>query len=81
MTDSSGLDRDPTPSERALADQLSADRPVPGARFRGALSRHLAAEDPGHGPRPERLRLIASGYLAGGALLLAVGLLQATGAL
>jgi hypothetical protein len=57
------------------------DKPVPAAGFRGALSRHLADRDPGHGTRPERLRLIASGYLAAGALLLALGALQATGAL
>jgi hypothetical protein len=80
MTDTPEPGGEPTASESALADRLEADRPLP-AGFRGALGRRLADLDPGYGPRPPRLRLIATGYLGAGALLLATGLLQATGAL
>jgi len=38
--------------EYELADRLGAERPVPSAGFRGVLRRHLAARDPGYGPRP-----------------------------
>jgi hypothetical protein len=81
MTDSPDPEPELTPREHALAEQLRLDKPLPAAGFRGALSRHLEDRNPGYGTRPPRLRLIASGYLAGGALLLALGLLQATGAL
>lgn len=67
--------------EHELADRLGAERPVPGAGFRGALARHLAARDPGYGPRPARLRLLAGGYLGAGWLLIAVGALVAGGVL
>ena len=70
-----------TASERALGEQLQAARQVPGAAFRGALSRHLTDQDPGYGPRPIRLRVTVSGYLAVGGALLVLGLLQATGTL
>lgn len=66
-------------ADSQLADRLSAQRPVPSGVFRGALSRHLAALDPGHGPRPPRLRAIVALYSAGGALLIALGTLLATG--
>jgi hypothetical protein len=69
------------PEERRLAEHVQAARPVPAAGFRGALGRYLAEEDPGHGPRPPRLRLISSTLIASGAALLAVGALQASGAL
>jgi hypothetical protein len=81
MNDSSGHDAQLTSEEVALAEQLEADRPVPAAGFRGALGRHITSEDPGFGPRPRRLVLIVSGYVASGALLLTLGLLQAEGAL
>jgi hypothetical protein len=67
--------------ERELGERLAAGRPVPAAKFRGALGRHLAQRDPGHGPRPEGLRRTSALYLGAGALLLAVGALQAMGAL
>ena len=70
-----------TAQERELGDRLATGRPVPAAEFRGALGRHLAVRDPGYGPRPEALRKITALYLAVGALLLAVGALQAMGAL
>ena len=70
-----------TAEEQVVAEQLEAARPVPAAGFRGGLRRRLAALDPHHGPRPVRLRLIVSGYLGAGALLLAIGSLQAMGAL
>jgi hypothetical protein len=81
MTDSPAEDTGLTDTELALAEQLHLGKPVPAAGFRGALSRHLAARDPGYGTRPERLRLMVSGYVVAGALLLALGALQATGAL
>lgn len=81
MTDSPNIDPELTAAELALAERLHVDKPIPPAGFRGALSRHLSARDPKYGTRPERLRLITSGYLAAGALLLALGALQAAGAL
>jgi hypothetical protein len=68
-------------AESQLAERLGDERPVPPAGFRGALGRHLAALDPGYGPRPARLRLIAGGYVATGAALIAFGALSATGVL
>jgi hypothetical protein len=68
-----------TAPERDLADRLTGSRPTPRAAFRGALGRHLAARDPGYGPRPQRLWAFASSYLAGGCLLLALGILLALG--
>lgn len=70
-----------TAEECALAERLQAARPLPATGFRGALGRYLVARDPGYGPRPERLRAIVGGYLGAGALLVALGVLQATGVL
>jgi len=81
MTDGPDIDGELEAPERALGERLEAGRPLPAAGFRGALGRHLAARDPGYGPRPARLRLIASAYLGASAVLLALGALQATGAL
>jgi hypothetical protein len=81
MTDDADLDRGPTFEDRTLAERLEVTRPVPGAGFRGALGRHLVASDPGYGTRPARLRLFTAVWIFAGALLLAVGSLQATGAL
>lgn len=69
------------PSAQALAQRLAADRPVPAADFRGALGRRLGAEDPGYGPRPERLWTVVALYLAAGVGLTALGALQVMGAL
>ena len=44
-----------------------------------ATCRLLAETDPGYGPRPTRLRSIVAGCLGAGTLLLAIGLIQATG--
>ena len=60
------------PADDALAERLTLARPVPPAGFRGKLGRHLAERDPGHGPRPEHLRLIVLGYLGAGGLLIAL---------
>lgn len=65
----------------SVAERLIRDRPVPTASFRGALGRHIAARDPGFGPRPERLWAMVVGYLVIGGLLVLFGLLQATGVL
>ena len=54
-------------------------RPVPSASFRGALWRYLADRDPGHGPRPERLRVLVAAYLLVGLLLILAALLLANG--
>ena len=67
--------------EHELAHRLGAERPVPAAGFRGALGRHLAARDPGYGPRPARLRLFVSVYLGTGGLLIVAGALVARGLL
>lgn len=69
------------PAERELADRLATARPVPSAGFRGVLGRRLAAEDPGYGSRPDRLRRRIAGYLLLGCLLIALGALLAVGAL
>jgi hypothetical protein len=58
--------------EHDLADRLRIARPVPGAAFRGAVGRRMAEQDPGYGPRPERLRLIVAGYIGAGGLLIAL---------
>lgn len=81
MTEPPDTDPQLGADQRRLADRLEASRPVPAGGFRGALARHLAARDPGHGPRPARLRLISGGCLIGGAGLLVLGLLQALGSL
>lgn len=79
MTDGPDVNGEPTADERALGDRMQAERPVPAAGFRGALGRHLAAQDRAYGPRPARLRAIAAAYLGASAVLLALGALQATG--
>jgi hypothetical protein len=67
--------------ERVVAERLLRERPVPSAGFRGALGRLLAAWDPGYGPRPVHLRAMVAAYAAAGTVLLALGLLQASGSL
>ncbi len=74
-------DTELSPRERALSEQLEAQRPVPAAGFRGALGRYLVREDPGYGPRPNGLRAQSAGLVLAGAVVLVVGALQATGAL
>jgi hypothetical protein len=69
------------PGERELGARLSRERPLPASEFRGALGRHLAAHDPGFGPRPKHLRRTAALYLAGGGTLAGIGALQALGVL
>jgi hypothetical protein len=68
-------------AEPEVAERLIARRPVPAPWFRGALGRRLAAEDPGYGPRPARLRLTVAAYCAGGSVLVALGALEAVGIL
>jgi hypothetical protein len=69
------------PDERWVDERLTRDRPVPQAAFRGALGRYIAARDPGFGARPQRLWAMVAAYLATAALLILLGLLQATGVL
>jgi hypothetical protein len=80
VTDEPDIPSELGPEEPDLAGLLGAERPVRPA-FRGALRRHLAARDPGYGPRPERLRLISAGYVGAGSLMIALGTLSATGVL
>jgi hypothetical protein len=77
------MDSDPhlEPPERDLAARLQAERPVPGPELRGVLKRHLAAQDPGYGHRPERLRSTVALYLAVGGATAGLGALQALGVL
>ena len=72
MTDEPRHPAEAEPAEQDLADRLSISRPVPGAGFRGRLNRYLAEEDPGYGPRPERLRLLVAGYIGAGGVLIAL---------
>jgi hypothetical protein len=76
-----GRDCELGPEESGLADRLRAERPIPAAGFRGTLARHLAATDPGYGPRPERLRLIVVSYLSLATLLIAFGIVLGVGVL
>lgn len=69
-------DRDPYEHD-VVARRLEAERPIPGAAFRGDLRRHLVARTPP--ARPARLRLLVAGQLAGGLLLLAVAAVGAVG--
>jgi len=71
---------DLTPEEE-VGVRLAEQRPVPGAGFRGALRRHLAARDPGYGPRPAGLRPMVAAYVGAGTCLIALAALVATGVL
>jgi hypothetical protein len=81
LTNPSDTESPLEPGDQELARRLAAACPVPAADFRGRLGRQLLAEDPGYGPRPERLGTIVAVYLAAGAAVTAVGALQALGAL
>jgi hypothetical protein len=81
MTDDSDLELVLPPEEDRLAEHLASQRPFPTPGFRGTLGRHLAAIDPGYGPRPDRFSIMVSAYLGTGALFIALGALQAMGAL
>lgn len=70
-----------TPDERELEHPLLDTRPLPSAGFRGALGRYLAQRDPGYGPRPERLRLVVTGWLLLGLILISLGAIFGVGAL
>lgn len=72
MNDEPPIASDLDEFDQELESCLRIARPVPPAAFRGRLGRHLAERDPGYGPRPERLRLIAVGYLGAGGLLIAL---------
>ncbi len=75
MTDPPSTPIELDPPDQELAHRLRIGRPVPAAAFRGALSRRLAEQDPGYGPRPERLRVMVAGYLGAGGLLIALAAL------
>ena len=75
MTDELPNTPDPESDERELAERLRIARPVPALGFRGRLHRHLAEQDPGYGPRPERLRLLVACYLGAGGVLIALAAL------
>jgi hypothetical protein len=79
MTDSTSDLPGESPADSELERRMTGERPVPGADFRGALGRLLAASDPGYGPRPAHLRLKATGWVAGGGVLVLIGALEALG--
>jgi hypothetical protein len=81
MSDQNDVSPQPAGKDQALMERLRGSRPVPPAGFRGDLGRSLAAQDPGYGPRPLRLRLISAGLLVGSTMLLGLAALQATGAI
>lgn len=81
MTEPHELDTSLDPEDRDLGERLAGERPLPAGDFRGALGRHLAARDPGYGPRPARLRATVAMYLGAGAAVAALGALQALGVL
>lgn len=81
MTDTPTHGDAQSPEELGVAERLDRERPTPAAGFRGALGRHLVARDPGYGPRPENLRVMVGGALVSGGVLIALGLMQATGTL
>ena len=81
MTERHDDEPDLAAEEQELGTQLSEQRPVPSASFRGALGRYLLKRDPGYGPRPERLRLVVLAYTGAGVFVIGVGALVATGAL
>jgi hypothetical protein len=65
----------PEPAEHELAEHLRLARPVPSGGFRGRLCYRLAQQDPGYGPRPERLRVLVACYLGAGGVLIALAAL------
>lgn len=75
MTDELPNPPDQEFDEPELADQLGMARPIPAVGFRGRLHRHLAGQDPGYGPRPERLRLLVACYIGAGGVLIALAAL------
>ena len=81
MTEPSDIDAHLDSPDRDLAGRLVAECPVPGADFRGALGRRLRSEDPGFGPRPERLRSLVVLYVSAGMALTGLGALLALAAL
>lgn len=67
------------PETDAIVARLEAERPIPHPTFRGALRRHLAAI-PTSASVPRRLRLLITGYAAGGLALLAIAAIGVVGA-
>jgi hypothetical protein len=60
---------------------LADERPVPHPGFTDALGRWVAANAPGHGPRPVHLHRRVGACLLLGAVLIVLGLLVAVGSL
>ena len=75
MTDEPPSPYSAEPDEHELAEHLRIARPVPALGFRGRLHRHLAGQDPGYGPRPERLRLLVACYIGAGGVLIVLAAL------
>jgi hypothetical protein len=69
------------PAEQAVSIRLEAASPVPRAAFRSSLRRLLEERDPGHGPRPNRLRSRVGALAACGPMLPALAALVASGSL
>jgi hypothetical protein len=81
MTSHESPSEEPDPLDRELAKRLVSERPVPAAQFRAVLGRHLAARDPGYGPRPARLLTTVATYLGAGCVIGVLGALIAAGVL
>jgi hypothetical protein len=81
MNEPSDIDAPLDPPEREMAGRLVAERALPRAEFRGALGRHVGARDPGHGPRPERLRAMVALYAVAGVTVAGLGTLVSVGVL
>ena len=75
MTDAPPNPPAPDSDEHELAERLRMGRPVPAVGFRGRLHRRLAGQDPGYGPRPERLWLLVACYIGAGGVLIALAAL------
>jgi hypothetical protein len=81
LTEPSEIDAPLDSPDREIARRVAAERPVPGAHFRGLLGRRLVAADPGYPPRPARLHAIVASYLGVGGAVIGIGAMQALGVL
>jgi hypothetical protein len=71
MTDDEALD--------SIAARLEAERPLPGAAFRGDTRRALLAEAERRPAAPRRLRLVIAAFAGSGTALLAIAAIGLAG--
>jgi hypothetical protein len=75
------VDSSEAASINATGEQLTAQRPIPGAGFRAELHARLVALDAHrHASRPKNLRALVAAYGFSGAACLALAALGLTGA-